>query len=233
MSPKIRVAILDDHQTIVDGYKYRLGQIEDIELVATAIFGEDLEPMLAQHPTDVLLLDVSIPIGPDNENPFPILQLIPKLLQTYPDMNVLIISMHNQPTIIKAVMNAGASGYILKEDWATLQELGNVIRSVAKGGIHLSQRAYDQLIKKLPKELRLTTRQLVALSLSAAYPDETTAELANRLGVAHSTFRNFLSGAYLRLGVRTRAAAIAKARRLGLLTPLKPSIDLKEIESGG
>ena len=125
--------------------------------------------------------------------------------------------MHNQAALIKAVMEAGASGYILKDDQATIQQLGNVVRTVAKGGIHISQQAFKQLSKKLPKEPNLTSRQKEALSLCAAYPDATTAELANQLNVANSTMRNLLSQAYLYLDVHTRAAAIAKARQKGII----------------
>ncbi len=217
MEPKIRIAILDDHQSIVDGYIFRFGQTPEIEFVASAAFGSDLEPLLDEHKIDVLLLDIQVPTSPENPNPYPILHLIPKILQRYPTLNILVISMHNQAALIKAVMEAGASGYILKDDQATIQQLGNVVRTVAKGGIHISQQAFKQLSKKLPKEPNLTSRQKEALSLCAAYPDATTAELANQLNVANSTMRNLLSQAYLYLDVHTRAAAIAKARQKGII----------------
>lgn len=229
MFPKIRVAILDDHQSIIDGYLYRLNQTPEIEVVATVTFGEELEPMLVDNPTDVLLLDVHVPTGPDNSNPYPILYLIPKLLQTHPDLTVLVISMYNQPTLIKAVMKAGASGYLLKDDQATIRELGAVIRTIANGGIHFSQQAHQQLLKRLPKGSMPSPRQLEALSVCAAHPEATTAELAVKLGVANSTLRNLLSGAYVRLGVRGKAAAIAKARQLGLITPPVPATNIKKL----
>ena len=80
---KIRATILDDHPSIVDGYVYRLSRIPQIEVVATCSFGDELEPSLCEHPTDVLLLDVNVPAGPDNPNPYPILSIIPRLLQQY------------------------------------------------------------------------------------------------------------------------------------------------------
>ena len=61
MSPKIRVTILDDHQGIIDGYLYRLNKNPEIEVVATANYGKDIEPLLTHHPTDVLILDVQVP----------------------------------------------------------------------------------------------------------------------------------------------------------------------------
>lgn len=222
MSSPIRVAILDDHQSIIDGYMFRLGQTPKTQVVATATFGQDLDALLNANEIDVLILDVYVPTSPDDPSPYPILHVIPKLLVTYPQLTILVISMHNQPSLIKAVMDAGASGYILKDDQSTIQELGNVISSVAEGGIHLSQQAYQQLFKKLTKENKLSPRQLEVLSLCAAYPDATTREIADKLGVAHSTVRNFLSAAYLQLNVRSRASAVDKARHLGLITP--PSV---------
>lgn len=221
MPPKIKVAILDDHQSIVDGYLYRLSKAPDIEVIATAAFGEELEPLLATYVIDVLLLDVSVPTSSDNLNPYPILHIIPRVLQIYSTLQVLVISMHNRHTLIKAVMDAGASGYILKDDRNTIQNLGIVIHTVANGGIHFSQQAYQQLKQRLLENPQLSPRQLEALSLCAAYPDDSTAQLAMRLNVANSTVRNLLSEAYTKLDVRTRSAAIAKARQLSLITPLE------------
>src|SRR5215211_4034572 len=80
---KVRVAILDDHQSIIDGYIFRFSRTPEIEVVAIASYGEELEPLLAKHRVDVLLLDLSVRTSPENPNPFPILHTIPKLLQKY------------------------------------------------------------------------------------------------------------------------------------------------------
>lgn len=228
METTVRVTILDDHQSIVDGYTSRLSKVPQIEVVATLAYGEDLEPSLQKHTTDVLILDVNVPLSNENPNPYPILHIIPDLLQRYPDLAILVISMHAERGIIRAVMESGASGYILKEDRGTIQELGSVILSVVNGGIYLSDRAQITYMKNrdAAREEPLTGRQMEVLSLCAAYPDCTTSELAHMMNVANSTVRNLLSGAYLRLGVRTRAAAIAKARQLGLITPDSPALPM-------
>ncbi|MGZ9234392.1 MAG: response regulator, partial [Anaerolineales bacterium] len=115
---KVRVAILDDHQSIIDGYIYRLGQTPEIEVVGTATVGEELEPLLGKYPADVLLLDLSVRTAQDNPNPFPILHIIPKLIQKYPHLSVLVISMFSEPGLMRSLIEAGASGYILKDDQA-------------------------------------------------------------------------------------------------------------------
>jgi NarL family two-component system response regulator LiaR len=134
--------------------------------------------------------------------------------------------MHAERGLIRAVMEAGASGYVLKDDRASIQDLGNILQSVANGGIYFSQKAYQLMIsqKTIPNSERLSPRQLEALSLCAAYPDWTSADLAEKMAVSHSTVRNLLSSAYLRLGVHNRTAAIARARQLGLITPEPPVI---------
>lgn len=228
MGSPIRVAILDDHQSVVDGYLYRLGAVPDIEVVGTAIYSEELELLLERHPVDLLLLDVTVPISPSNPQPYPIFHLLPRLLESYPSLSVLVISMHDQRPLIRAVMEAGASGYILKDDHATLKELGNVVLSVIRGGIYLSQRAYKQIRQSTDEAdgLGLTPRELQVLSLCAAFPDMPTSEVAATIGVAHSTVRNLLSSAYLRLEVRSRAAAVLKARHLALITPEAAGISI-------
>ena len=221
MSKKFKVAILDDHQSIVDGYKYRLASNPEIEVVATAFFGEELEPLLKEHSVDVLLMDISVPTSKTNSNPYPILYLIPEFLNKYPALSILVISMHDQRTIIQAVLEAGASGYILKDDRAMIESLGSAVQSIAHGGICISRSLANLLMDNSSPSQGLTTRQAEILSLLAAYPELTTADTALQLNIAHSTVRNLLSGAYLRLGVRNRAAAILEARRLGLVTPLE------------
>ncbi|MDQ3007935.1 MAG: response regulator transcription factor [Chloroflexota bacterium] len=229
MENKINVTILDDHQSIVDGYLFRLSKVPQIEIVATLEYGEDLEATLKKQVPDVLILDVNVKVSAENSNNYPIFHVIPDLLQRYPDLAILVISMHNDRSIIRAVMEGGASGYILKDDQKTIRELGSVILSIVSGGIYLSEKVRNLYVKNrsAASEEPLTGRQMEALSLCAAYPDHTTERLAQIMNVANSTVRNLLSGAYLRLGVNSRAAAIAKARQLGLIPPDSPPLPMQ------
>lgn len=224
MKNKIQVAIMDDHQSIVDGYLYRLSNVDEVEVVATLAYGEELEPALRQHSVDVLLLDVQVPISPKNLNPYSILHTLPRLLQLYPELAILVISMHDQRGLIRAIVEAGASGYILKNDSQKIQELGKVILSIADGGVCFSDKALKAFVTR--NEEPFTPRQLEALSLCASYPNSKTAELARKMKIANSTLRNLLSSAYLKLGVQTRAAAVARARELGIITPDSATLQL-------
>ncbi|HSL29789.1 MAG TPA: response regulator transcription factor [Anaerolineales bacterium] len=217
MKEKIRVIIMDDHQSIVDGYLYRLSMAPEIEVLATLSYSENLEPTLQETSADVLILDVQVPISPANLSPYPILHTIPKLLQLYPYLEIIVISMFDDRALVRAVVEAGASGYILKNDSQVIQQLGKAVLSVANGGVCFSDKVLKALVIK--QEEPFTARQLEALSLCAAYPNSKTADLARQMKIANSTLRNLLSTVYLKLGVQTRAAAIAKARQMGILTP--------------
>ncbi len=218
---RVRVAILDDHQSIIDGYTYRINHSPGIELVATALYGEELHAMLRRHAVDVLLIDLSVQTSARDNTPYPVLRTIPQLLQEFPDLKVLVVSMHTGPGLMRTIMEAGVSGYITKDDHEALKNLGRIVLSAADGDIYFSQEA-DRLYREYEK-LRigdfLTPRQVEAISVCALYPDLSTAELAEILAVSNSTARNLLSGAYLRLGVHSRTAAIEKARELGLISP--------------
>lgn len=215
---KINVAILDDHQSVIDGYLYRLQNVPEIEVVATASYGSEIEACLQEQPVNVLLLDISVPMSPEDPTPSPTLHFIAKLLREHKDLAILPISMHMERSLIKAAVGAGASGYVLKDDQSTLRKLDRVVLSVANGGMYFSKEAHKVLMHEpLTNQPILTTRQVEVLSLFAAYPHMTSADAARKLNVADSTIRNLLSDSYLRLGVPNRSSAIIKAQQLNLL----------------
>ena len=217
---KIRVAILDDHQSSLDSYTLRLTGKGNIEVVGTAGYGVELDPLLEENRVDVLILDVGVPNSEEDRNPYPILHVLPRLRKSYPLMAVLIISMYDQPNLVKAALDAGASGYILKEDREAIVQLAEVVTLVKTGGIYLSQKLRSMLVDAgAHRGPLLSARQKEALSLAAAYPDISTQEMAERMNIASSTVRNLLSKAYKRLKVHSRSAAIEKARALGLISP--------------
>jgi two-component system capsular synthesis response regulator RcsB len=213
---QIRVAIVDDHQSIIDGYLHRLAGIPRIQVVAYGHTGEDLQNILTNQPVDVLLLDLSVPISNENHNSYPILHEMPAMLRKQPGMKVIVITMYTQLSLIKAIFNLGISGYIFKDDEHAIQQLGNVVISVAEGRNYFSEGAYPETAASEPNEL-LTPRQMEVISLCMAYPDLPTDILAVRLNISSSTLRNLLSSAYQRLGVQTRAAAILEVQRQGIL----------------
>lgn len=225
---KIRVAILDDHQSAVDGYTLRLSSNENIQVVGTASYGNDLGQLLEERKVDVLVLDVGVPNSSEDSSPYPLLHILPRLRKAYPHMSILVISMYDQRALVKAVLDAGATGYILKDDREAIIQLAEAVTLVNTGGIYLSQKLRSLLVDSGASggSLVLSKRQQEALSLAAAYPDIMTGALAELMNIAPSTVRNLLSKAYKRLSVGNRSAATQKARDLGLITPYLHGADL-------
>jgi DNA-binding NarL/FixJ family response regulator len=229
MGDKIRVLILEDHLLTLDGYRLNLSNIEDIDVVYVLRFAEQLLPALAAKPIDLILMDVNVPISPENKTPFPILQEIPAIFQLYPEIAIVVISMFNSNSLIKNIIKTGVNGYYLKDDEA-LTNLPAIIRKVVnEKQFCATQSIWDSVIqpsKVIRSETNeLTSRQLEVLSLIAAYPDMSTTELASRLGVANSTVRNLMSTAYLKLNVHSKTAAVEKVRQMGGIVPVLPNIE--------
>jgi two-component system capsular synthesis response regulator RcsB len=220
MMRNIHVAILEDHQGIIDGYTLRLSSVPEIKIVGQAFSGAALFELLRKEVADVLILDLHVPTSEENDEPMPVLHVVPELLKKYPMLAILVITMLEDAALIRALVEIGIQGYIVKDDRESIQQLGRIVSMVANGGVFFSQSAYRLLRRgsEAGQEQFLTLRQMEALSLCAAFPDSSTMELAKQMSISGSTFRNLLSEAYKRLGVQTRMGAILKARELGILT---------------
>ena len=211
----IRVAILERKQIVIDGYHYRLDADEGIIITAEARFGEELEGMLANNRVDVLLIEPCVPVSETNLNNFPAWAVLRSVLESRPLLQILVITSNDDPGMILQAVEIGVNGYILKEDAQAICTLPTVIKSVATGGIHYSRHAHEILRESWGAGTTLTRRQLQALSLCAAYPHESSKELARRIQVRPSTFRSILTRVYKTLAVHSRMTAVQEARRRG------------------
>lgn len=223
---KIKIAILDDHIPIIDGYKFRLKAHAEIEIVATANYGEAIKAILESYDIDVLILDVQVPLREDTASLFPILRFIPDVLAKHPHLHILIISMHDQRVLIKNLLEAGAGGYILKDDYEMISNLGEVIKSLMDGEMPMSKQIQKKLNAKYAKDPKpeLSAKEYELLSLFLTKPGIRTKQMAEEVELAHSTVRNALSRIYIKLGVNNQLAAVIKAQELGLLPPSASSL---------
>jgi len=217
MQSKIRIGILDDHIATASGYKSKLELNHKLAVEWIANYYEQVETCLKNHPTDVLILDIEVSISPGVSEPYPILHAIPFLLQNYPEIKIVVISMHNRPVLIKALKTAGVSGYILKDDINSYEKLDQILLNINENdSIYFSPEALKYL--KNPDEIpELTPRQHEILSLIASNPTMKTKVLAELLYVSPSTIRNHLSDIYLKLGVNNRSSAVLRSQQLGLI----------------
>ncbi|MBI3158378.1 MAG: response regulator transcription factor [Chloroflexi bacterium] len=217
----ICVAAADDHPYMLDGYRQRLENQPGLELVATCRTGEEMPAMLAAQPVDLLIADIELPTSEANPRPYETLVKIAELTGRYPSLDVLVISYHNPLVMMNAALDAGASGYIQKDDMYAYDHLAQIIRQIKAGETYFPHAYLDKGLAEgaSPRNL-LSPRQIEVMAILAVHPEMTTQRIAQLLSLRPPTVRNILSHTYLRLGVTNRASALMRARELGLLDSL-------------
>ena len=125
----IKIILVDDHIVLRNGLKLLLESEQNISIVGEASSYSELKTILQQTPTDILLLDLSIP---DKHG----LEIIKELKDSNVHFKILVFTMHSEEQYIKSAMSAGASGYVEKSALDT--ELLTAINTVAQGNIYLA-----------------------------------------------------------------------------------------------
>lgn len=212
MTDPIRVLIADDHLIVREGLRLILETAEDIELVGEATNGAEAVRLACELQPDVVLMDLRMP-NVDG------LTAIEQLRDKQPQAAVVILTTFNEDDLMMRGLRAGARGYLLKDtDRATLF---NVIRAAARGETLLKPDILARLLARQPdsprpsSSLDLTDRELQVLRAVAR--GERSKEIAAQLGITERTVKAHLASIYNKLGVDSRAAAIAVASHKGWL----------------
>lgn len=120
----IRIIMADDHALVRGGIRQLLALAPDMQLVAEVASGAELTQQLAATTCHVLLLDLSMP-GLSG------LALIPELVANYPEMRIVVLTMHNEGQMVSRALKVGASGYVTKDSDSDV--LLTAIRKVHRG----------------------------------------------------------------------------------------------------
>jgi DNA-binding NarL/FixJ family response regulator len=207
---KIRVALIEDHAVVRDGLRLILGRLADIDLVAVAADGGSgvrLVGRLGPDGVDVLVTDVGLPDIDGAE--------VTRRVKLFaPAIRVLALTMHADEAHVRALLDAGADGYLLKQ--AASAELAGAIRAVARGETVLSPAVARRLATRVQRERQrqrlatlLTPREREILSLVAQ--GATSKDVARRLGLGAKTVENHRARILTKLGVANTSAAITLA----------------------
>jgi DNA-binding NarL/FixJ family response regulator len=178
-----RVLVADDHLLLREGLRQLFEYVDDIQIGAEAASGDEVLMILANDSFDLLLLDVSMP-GIHGE------ELIEKIRQTYLQLPILILSMHNEPAIAKRMIQAGASGFITKGSSST--ELLEAMRKVAANQRFISAEIAEAIFFAealsptgvIPHEV-LTAREDLVLRMLAQ--GNTINQIARKLNLSNKT----------------------------------------------
>ncbi len=197
----MKVVIADDHRIVRDGIVWMLSGAGAIEISGQAESGEALLAMLGVEPVDVVLLDVRMP-GMSG------LEALRRITQDFPQVRVIILSMHDDPAYVRRAIELGASGYLLKSTGR--DELIRALETVADGGAYLQGDVVAPLIAHTetePSHVHLSPREREVLQL-VAHGFENK-QIAGELSISEATVKTYLRGIFDRLDVSTRAEAVA------------------------
>jgi len=211
----VKTTIIENHQATIDGYTYRILSYKNTKVISTHLFSDEIDQNVIMN-TNVLITGLNVFSSQENKNIIPVFIFIKKIRELNPKIKVIIIADIVDNELVANYIQAGIDGLISKNDQHAILRLGEIVELIHKNGMYLSGEFKDIYFPKGGCG-KLTLRQLEVLSLCASFPDEGSSNLARRLNISSSTFRNVLSTIYQKLEVRTRAGAIVKARNLGLV----------------
>ena len=143
----IKVLVVDDHQLIIDGLKSLLQDEPDIVFAGGANSMQQAIDFVRENPVQVVLADISMPEGSGIET-------TRSLKEIQPDIQVLALTMHEDINMIRKMVEAGASGYILKR--TNMNEVLEAIRVVAKGGKYLGRDVQEILFNNMGEPATLS-----------------------------------------------------------------------------
>lgn len=200
----IRILIADDHRVFIDGMKALLREVEGLHVIGDAMNGEQLIEQVTIHEPDVVLTDIQMPVKDG-------IEATREIHKRFPNVKVIALTMLNESMFIKRMLDAGASGYVIKT--IDKDELVNVIRKVASGEKHFSAEVTAQLMNNYSSQdplSVLTKREKEILGLIAQ--GLTDKEIADKVFLSHLTItthrKNILSKLNLKNKVELTRFAI-------------------------
>lgn len=213
----IGVVLVEDDPLFRDSVRGALAQAEDVVLQAEAVTLAEGLALLGGPAAEVLLVDLGLPDGSG-------IEMIRATRQAWPDCAVMVATLFGDEERVFASLQAGASGYLLKDSLAS--GIVDEVRSLHAGGSPISPMIARRLLRHFQPPAEPPTPALdVALSgrerqvLDHITRGYSVAEIAEGLQVSPWTVQTYVRRVYEKLGVRSKAAAVSAAHRLGLVEP--------------
>lgn len=212
----IRVVLADDHTFVRKGIRDFLEEENDIQVLAEATTGVEAVALTLQHQPDVAVLDIQMPEMTG-------IEAARQIKAKAPEVQVLVLTAYDDDPYIFAMLQAGASGYVLKN--APSEELIRAVRTVAAGGSALDPTITAKVMAQLSSGKppgaqavieKLTQRELDVLRLAAR--GHTNRAIGLELGISDRTVQGHLANIFGKLGVATRTEAVLLAMKQGWIT---------------
>lgn len=211
----IRIVVVDDHQMFIDGVRSMLSQETEIQVVGEAHHGVELLTLLESLAVDIILLDVNMPEMDG-------LEATRRIRLRFPSVKIIMLTMHSNTEFIFGLMNAGASGYILKNTGKA--ELLEAILAVQQGKTFYSKEVSDKILQDLPKnpnqkkleEVHLTEREKEVLKLITL--EYSSQEIATALFISVNTVETHRKNLLSKLHAKNIAGLVKFAIQTGLVS---------------
>ncbi|WP_299451263.1 response regulator transcription factor [uncultured Serinicoccus sp.] len=204
----IRIVLADDHPVVRTGLRAMLSGDPDLDVIGEAATPDDVVALASDLVPDVVLMDLQF--GTDQTGADATRRI--RALNHPPA--VLVLTNYDTDSDILGAVEAGASGYLLKD--APLEELLAAIRAAAAGETALAPAIAGRLLARMRSpQPNLSARETEVLRLVA--DGATNNDIAARLHISDATVKSHLVHIYTKLGVSSRTAAVASARDSGLL----------------
>jgi DNA-binding NarL/FixJ family response regulator len=205
---------VDDHALIRAGIRALVQNLGSIEVIGEAADGREALALTKTHQPDVVLMDISM-AGLNG------LEATARIVKSYPNVRVLILSAHSNEEYVHQALRAGAAGYLLKN--ADLSEFELAVRAVARGETYLSPSVSKHVIADYVRRSNgdtrppdaLTPRQREILQLIAE--GQSTKEIARTLHVSAKTVETHRTQLMERLDIHDVAGLVRYAIRVGLV----------------
>jgi DNA-binding NarL/FixJ family response regulator len=197
-----RVVLAEDHQIIREGLRAVLQADPGIDLVAVAGDYDELVAAVEDHSPDVVLTDIRMPPGMSDEG----IRVAEQLRRTRPSVGVVVLSQHDDPDFVMALLSEGSQGrgYLLKERTADPQQLVAALHEVASGGSVIDPKVVEVLVRtRLRREKsrldELTERERDVLSEMATGKDN--AAIAAALFLTVRSVEKYINGIFSKLAL--------------------------------
>ena len=204
----ISIVLADDHDLVRHGIRSLLTGIQGVEVIAEARDGNELLAVLKTLQPDIVMTDLTMP-GMDG------ISAIREIHVRYPELRVLVLSMHDTIDFVRRAVSSGACGYLRKD--APPYELELAVRSVMASGSYFSPAVAQSILQSDGRAVdeELTERQLAILTLLAE--GKSSKEIAFELGLSSKTVDVHRARIMARLGLNDVASLTRYAVRKGLV----------------